>query len=153
MKLAPAAFISAGAMLGLVQQAPAPVHAVVMAIYGGVAAGTMSQLVSNVAKRDAYAAFSHLVKQRSDDPFAGLPQPAANQCKEQLSEVTVTFAPAGDDGVRIDGVPSTCMTLATVFLGENPGQPAPIPMGSASLEYRGLSADQLNQLKVALDAQ
>lgn len=127
MRLAPAAIISVGGLLALVQQTPAPVDVLVAAIYAGIAGGTVGQIVKNIPKRDA--SLIDILEPRGADPFAGLPQPAANQCKNQLQGATVTFSPKGDGGVRIDGVPPTCMTLANVFLGENPGQPAPIPMG------------------------
>jgi len=51
-------------------------------------------------------------------------------------------------GIRIDGVPATCMTLATVINGDPVNGPYPIPMGSAALQYNNLSVDQFNQFKV-----
>lgn len=133
MKLAPAAMISAGALFGLVQQTPAPVNAIVSAVFAGIAGGEIGQLFKHIPKRDA----SHLgmPEPRDSDPFAGLPQPAANECKSQLHGVTVTFSRKGDDGVRIDGVPPACMTLANVFLEDGPGESAPIPMGMLTTRH------------------
>ena len=61
--------------------------------------------------------------------FEGLPEPAADTCKSQLQGVTVQFTPTGQGAFRIDNVPSACMTLSNVILGQDPEQPAPTPMG------------------------
>lgn len=127
MRLAPAAMISAGALFGLIQQTPAPVDAIVTAVFAGIAGGEIGQVFKHIPKRDA--SLVNTPEPRDADPFAGLSQPAANECKNQLHGATVKFSPKDDHGVRIDGVPPACMTLANVFLGQNPGQPAPIPMG------------------------
>lgn len=44
------------------------------------------------------------------------------------------------------------MTLSTVLfeLDGNPDGPRPTPMGAASLEYQGVTDDQLNSLQNAL---
>ena len=124
MKLAPAALASLAALLTCVQQSPAPVNIVVPAVLGGIGAGFTGKAMKEFGLRDEF-----LVVRRDSDPFAGLPQPAADQCKSQLQGTTVSFSPRPDNGVRIDNVPSSCMTLANVFLEDNSGQSAPIPMG------------------------
>lgn len=63
-------------------------------------------------------------------PFEGLPQPAADTCKHQLNGVRVQFTPTGPGGFRIDNVPSACMTLSNIILGQDPNQPAPTPLGN-----------------------
>ncbi|BCR89622.1 uncharacterized protein ACHE_50820S [Aspergillus chevalieri] len=83
---------------------------------------------------------------RGDDPFAGLPEPAATQCKNQLKDVTVSFKFNGNN-VVIGNVPATCMTLATVFLGDNPGAHGPIPMSSSSLKYTNVDQGDIQQLR------
>jgi hypothetical protein len=50
-------------------------------------------------------------------------------CQTQLQGATIVFTPNGTDACTIDGVPSACMTLSNVFLGEDPDQPAPTPLG------------------------
>lgn len=44
------------------------------------------------------------------------------------------------------------MTLATILTGvpAQDGGPVPIPMGSASLEYHGMTADDMIQLQSTL---
>lgn len=64
----------------------------------------------------------------NDDVLAGLPQPAANICKQQLTNREVRFH-VNNNNVKVDGVPPACMTLATVFLGDNPDGGAPVPLG------------------------
>lgn len=56
--------------------------------------------------------------------------------------------------VRVDGVPPACMNLATVLTGQptQEGEPVPVPMGSASLEYQDLTHDELIRLAHTLEA-
>lgn len=103
-----------------------------------------------------------------EDPFAGLPEPAVSQCKGQLKGTTIKYRVINNKSVRFDNVPSTCMTLANVFLGKNPGGAAPIPMGefllsrtlylilwmltrlgNASLRYDNVSQQQIKELRDA----
>lgn len=67
-----------------------------------------------------------------DDVLAGLPQPAANICKQQLTNAEVRFQ-INNNKVKVDGVPPACMTLATVFLGNNPDGGAPVPLGKQAI--------------------
>lgn len=124
MKLAPAAIASIGALLTFVQQTPAPVNIVIPAVLGSIASGFTGKAMSEINNRGVLP-----MVRRDDDPFAGLPQPAADQCKGQLKDTTVNFSPKPNNGVRIDNVPSSCMTLATVFLKSNADKAAAIPMG------------------------
>ncbi|RJE26421.1 hypothetical protein PHISCL_01222 [Aspergillus sclerotialis] len=144
---------SIGGLCLLIQQTPAPaafVDGIITAVFVGMGAGETSQIVSHIPKRDV--SIFDILEQRDGDPFAGLPQPAADECKGQLQDgATVVFSPIGSDGIRIDGVPPACMTLANVYLGENPNQPGPIPMGSASLEYHNLSQEEIDKLHATLN--
>ncbi|KAJ5180234.1 hypothetical protein N7492_003444 [Penicillium capsulatum] len=148
MKVSPILFAAAGTLFSLVQLTPAPINLLVSTLAGGVAAGTMGQIVKHAKRVDEFLVD---LESRDEDLLAGLPKLAADDCKAQLKGTTVTFAAADNNGVRIDNVPSSCMTLANVFLGQNPNQPAPTPMGSASLEYHNLADDQLHQLQAVLD--
>lgn len=49
-------------------------------------------------------------------------------------------------GIQADGVPPTCMTLATVLVGDPVNGPYPTPLGSASLLYDNLTPEQYNDL-------
>ncbi|KAI9923917.1 hypothetical protein ASPWEDRAFT_181894 [Aspergillus wentii DTO 134E9] len=143
------------ALTAMVDFCPAPPAAVLEPIlmgvlgstWGGVTGGVINK-IHNESKRD-------FVKYtiRADDPFANLPQPAGNQCKEQLHGVTVKFSPSGKGAFRIDNVPSSCMTLSNVILGDgtDPNQPRPTPLGSDALSYNGVSDDDLNRLQAIFD--
>ena len=89
--------------------------------------------LTNVLIPITYASIPRVVACRvirnDHDPFANLPQPAGSLCKSQLEGTTVAFTLKPQNGVRIDGVPPACMTLANVFLGQDPQQPAAIPVG------------------------
>lgn len=54
--------------------------------------------------------------------------------------------------VRADNVPSACMDLATVILNDptQEGGPIPTPLGSASLQYTGLTDKDKADLQNAL---
>ena len=116
----------------------------------GEAAGVGAGLGSGAIAGGIGAGTRHSKERRQDDD--SLPPAAQQACQSQLKGVTVEVSKQGDSNVRFDNVPPACMTLANVFLGQNrPGQPRPIPMGSAALQYNGLTEDQLNTLQQALD--
>ncbi|KAK5094704.1 hypothetical protein LTR70_003906 [Exophiala xenobiotica] len=78
----------------------------------------------------------------------GVPQFVRDQCQTELTKATVVVTgPIGNNGIRLDGVPATCMTLATVLAGDPVNGPFPIPMGSAALQYNDLTLEQYNQFK------
>ena len=144
----------------LLQLCPAPPLAAIgigaaeaASVVGGVGGGA-------VAGGIGYAASENKAKNppRSDkrqDPLAGLnlPAQAADDCRNELQSATVNVSPEDNNGVRFDGVPPASMTLASAFLGQNTaGQPAPIPMRSATLHNENLSSDELQTLENALNA-
>lgn len=86
--------------------------------------------------------------------FDTLPQPAGSLCRDQLSGVTVNFTPLGEGSFKMDNVPSACMTLSTVLIDSDDGSngAVPTPLGSASLQYTGVSTDDMNALQSTLDS-
>ncbi|KAE8348155.1 hypothetical protein BDV28DRAFT_153168 [Aspergillus coremiiformis] len=86
-----------------------------------------------------------------DRTFASFPQRAGDLCKDQLNSVSVEFKANGPGSIRIDNVPPACMTLATLFLPDSERSP-PIPLGSASLGFSGLSDDDLQDIQTLLDS-
>lgn len=96
-----------------------------------------------------------------------VPQFVRDQCFTELTKATVvvtgpignngSFVPFSamqsvrltdeDIGIRLNGVPPTCMTLVTVLVGDPVYGPYPTPMGSAALQYNDLTLDQYNQFK------
>ncbi|KAL4922574.1 hypothetical protein BDW62DRAFT_196578 [Aspergillus aurantiobrunneus] len=139
------------AALSMVQFCPAP-QAALGPIIAGALSGEISGItgwgIGQIAKKRS---IEGSVVEKRDDPFEGLPQPAADTCKEQLNGASVRFTPAGKGAFRIDNVPSACMTLSNVLLGQDPAQPAPTPLGSSTLAYSGLSDDEIARLQGALE--
>ncbi|KAJ5319086.1 hypothetical protein MYU51_013869 [Penicillium brevicompactum] len=81
---------------------------------------------------------------------AGVPQYNFDMCVESLSDpaVSVTVSgPVENNGVKVEGLPSNCMVLSTVFDGDAAGGPVPTPCGSACLLYNNLNADQYGQMQ------
>lgn len=148
MKSFTAVSTAAVALTCLFQACPAPPVLAVIGLTAGEAATVGGSLGGGaIAGGIGLAHKGH--KKRQD---SSLPPVALAACKQQLQGVTVQISRVGENNVRFDNVPPACMTLAAVFLGQNrPGQAQPIPMGSASLQYNGLTPDELNTLQAALD--
>lgn len=133
----------------LFQPCPAPPVLAAIGMTAGEAAGVGAGLGGGAVTGGIGAGTKKPPSKRQDN---SLPPVAQAACKEQLGGVTVHVSKVGDHDVRFDNVPPACMTLANVFLGQNrPGQAQPIPMGSAALQYNGLTDDELNTLQTALD--
>lgn len=97
MKLASAAAVSIGTLLALLQLTPAPFNAIVIALDCGVAGAVTSQIIGHTVgkKGGKYDESIDFVEERDQDPFAGLPQPAADECKAQLKGAKVNFKSLG----------------------------------------------------------
>ncbi len=148
MKTFTAISTAAFALSCLFQACPAPPVLAAIGMTAGEAAGIGAGLGGGaVAGGIGAGTKGHHKRQGSS-----LPPVAQAACQQQLHGVTVQVSKVGDNNVRFDNVPPACMTLANVFLGQNrPGQAQPIPMGSASLQYNGLTPDELNTLQNALE--
>lgn len=148
MKTFTAVTTTAIALACLFQPCPAPPVLAAIGMTAGEAAGVGAGLGGGAIAGGIGAGTKGHGKRQDNS----LPPVAAAACKEQLHGVTVQVSRVGDNNVRFDNVPPACMTLANVFLGQNrPGQAQPIPMGSASLQYNGLTEAELNTLQNALD--
>ncbi|KAI9670536.1 MAG: hypothetical protein M1831_005756 [Alyxoria varia] len=133
----------------LFQSCPAP-PAAAIGIAGGAASGAATAVTEKAFGGSRRV--KNRKRQADDDGLAGLnlPTQAVNDCRGQLAGAHVSMTPVGS-GARFDGVPSACMTLANVFLGQNTeGQAVPVPMGSASLLYDNLKQEELRLLQDAL---
>ncbi|TKX24026.1 hypothetical protein C1H76_3964 [Elsinoe australis] len=81
---------------------------------------------------------------------AGVPQFEFERCYTDLAQESVTInvqGPVQNNGVQVDGLPATCMNLASVLDGDAVGGPVPTPCGSACLLYNNLSAEDYEQLR------
>lgn len=131
MKTFTAVSTAAIALTCLFQPCPAPPVLAAIGMTVGEAAGVGAGLGGG-AIAGGIGAGTKGHKKRQENH---LPAAAQAICQQQLHGVTVQVSKVGENNVRFDNVPPACMTLASVFLGQNrPGQAQPIPMGSASLQ-------------------
>ena len=138
------------ALTCLLQACPAPPVLAVVGLTAGEAAAAGGAVAGGAVAGGLGQIHHH---KRQDPANPDIPLAALQACNTQLKTTTVHVSQIREGDVRFDDVPPACMTLAGVFLGQNrPGQPQPIPMGSASLQYNGLSTAQLNELDQALKA-
>ncbi|KAF3014714.1 hypothetical protein G7054_g6360 [Neopestalotiopsis clavispora] len=108
------------------------------------AAGTVTGLVLNNTKARAVPRSRAFRRAEAN-------QAAWDSCHDQLGSASLHFSsPQGSD-VLVEGVPSSCMTLATVITGKyNAGNP--IPEGSDSILFQNMSDDDLQALQNALNS-
>ncbi|KAI1777285.1 hypothetical protein F4818DRAFT_439643 [Hypoxylon cercidicola] len=73
---------------------------------------------------------------------SGVPQQEFDRCTNDMAQGAKIHVqgPVKNNGVQVDGLPASCMNLATVLDGDAVGGPVPIPCGSACLLYDNLSA-------------
>ena len=128
----------------LLQTTPAP-PAAALAIGTSVAGGAATAVTENALGGGS----RRLRRRQAADPLAGLPTQAVNDCKGQLAGAHVTMTET-QGGALFAGVPSACMTLSAVFLGMDGQGAMPVPMGVDSLQYDGLTAEEMQQLRSAL---
>ena len=79
---------------------------------------------------------------------AGVPQFEFDRCVSDAGRggVITIDGPIQNNGVRISGLPATCMNLATVLDGNPSGGPIPVPCGSDCLIYDNLSGADYNTM-------
>lgn len=96
------------------------------------------------------------MEKRQDGPGAapvGVPQHNWDDCYNEAlsSHITIT-GPIGDNHIRAEGVPPTCMTLATV-IGGTAGQAIPIPCGSNCMEWTNMTPEFYENVRGMLNSQ
>ncbi|KAJ6094997.1 hypothetical protein N7467_002510 [Penicillium canescens] len=148
VQYAPAPFaVGLGGLLGMSTAAIGTADGALATLGGGAIAGG----VGKISRRMSGWPFT---KRAPVDLPAGVSQESWQQCQDQLNEpgVHVEISGSTPDTVHVDGVPPACMNLATVITGRptQEGGPVPVPMGSASLDYHGVTADDLTKLGQAL---
>ncbi|OQD79782.1 hypothetical protein PENANT_c044G06847 [Penicillium antarcticum] len=151
----------AAAVYLLGQQVQCPFIAI--PLIGDAVAMTVAQVGSAVASFGGAIAAGHFAGSgkrdlEGRDTFvtapAGVPQYNFDMCAESLSNsaVTVTVTgPVQNNGIQIDGLPSTCMVLSNVFDGNAAGGPVPTPCGSACLLYDNLDQAQYGQMQAIFE--
>lgn len=84
----------------------------------------------------------------------GVPQHNWDDCYNDALNAQITInGPVGDNHIQIEGLPPTCMVLATVLDGKTNGGPVPIPCGSACIEYSGMTPEEYEQIRGRVNAQ
>ncbi|KAF4819111.1 hypothetical protein CGCSCA5_v004685 [Colletotrichum siamense] len=96
------------------------------------------------------------MEKQQDGPGAapvGVPQHTWDDCYTEAlgSHITIT-GPIGDNHIRAEGMPPTCMTLATV-VGDTAGQAIPIPCGSACMEWTNMTPEYYEFVRGMLNSQ
>ncbi|KAK4175525.1 hypothetical protein QBC36DRAFT_291401 [Triangularia setosa] len=82
----------------------------------------------------------------------GVPQQEFDRCFTDINGKTIDLAgPVENNGIRVKGLPASCMNLATVLDGDAAGGPPPIACGSDCLLYDNLSAADYNNLRVTFN--
>ncbi|KAK2774465.1 hypothetical protein CKAH01_03698 [Colletotrichum kahawae] len=106
--------------------------------------------------REVAAEIAADMEKRQDGPGAapvGVPQHNWDDCYNEAlaSHITIT-GPIGDNHIRAEGVPPTCMTLATV-IGGTAVQAIPIPCGSACMEWTNMTPEFYENVRGMLNVQ
>ncbi|RYP65176.1 hypothetical protein DL769_006404 [Monosporascus sp. CRB-8-3] len=113
----------------------------------------------------ALTAIGEVVKEvtvRSDGPIIygrqvtappGVPQFEFDRCNADMGRAHLFVqGPVSNRGIRVEGVPPTCMNLAAVLDGDAVQGPVPIPCGSACLIYDNLTPAEYEQIRVIFEA-
>ncbi|OTB16652.1 hypothetical protein K445DRAFT_311935 [Daldinia sp. EC12] len=83
----------------------------------------------------------------------GVPQFNVDACYRDALNATVTInGPVGDNHIRVEGLPQTCMVLSMI-LGGNPAGVLPVPCGNACIEFTGMSVDEYENVRYILNTQ
>ncbi|KAJ6784324.1 hypothetical protein PWT90_07244 [Aphanocladium album] len=139
------------------KMAPAPIP-VIADVIGGVVGGAIgggATLCARYCPGPKVRELAAEIAARNLPP--GVSQHAIGECTGQINDQkkqgkSVEISSKTKDTVDVNNVPPACMSLATV-LTDHPskeGSPIPIPMGSDSLQYRGISAEDRQNLAHAL---
>ncbi|KAI9147431.1 hypothetical protein HJFPF1_12451 [Paramyrothecium foliicola] len=136
--------VSSAHFLAAIPAATAAGIGAVSGVVGAVAgvAGTVTSAVQNAQNRRST---SRVYRRQEQNQLAW------QLCRDELSTATVTFSGPAPGNVLAEGIPPSCMTLATVITGQH-NQGNPIPMGSASILFQNLSNEEIMEIQAALDA-
>ncbi|KAI0160015.1 hypothetical protein GGR52DRAFT_576748 [Hypoxylon sp. FL1284] len=156
--------VTAAAAMALVQFCPAPfLAAIPAATAAGIGAASAAVSAAAAVGGTVVAAIKDRSVDVEEEQFLtrrGVSrvqmrqeqnQQAWNDCHSQLTSAHVTFSAPEKGDILVKGIPSACMTLATVITGHyNAGNP--IPEGSDSILFQNLSNDDIQSIQDALDA-
>ncbi|KAK5322489.1 hypothetical protein LTR93_005692 [Exophiala xenobiotica] len=92
--------------------------------------------------------------QRPSEVPAGVPEYNFRMCQYDIIKMgtnnqSLVLEQPQPQSIRVDNVPSTCMVLSTVLLGNPDLGPHPVPMGSASLQWNNVDPKAINEIRQA----
>ncbi|KAK3196668.1 hypothetical protein K4F52_000012 [Lecanicillium sp. MT-2017a] len=126
----------------------------VAAAVGSAGASFAGAIISSqVGKRDGLD--GAILDARDVQAPPGVPQYNFDLCRDDLAKESVHLTvngPVSNHGIRIEGLPSTCMVLSTVIDGDAAGGPRPTPCGSACLLYDNLNNEDYEKMRNAFNA-
>ncbi|EEY17088.1 hypothetical protein D7B24_005441 [Verticillium nonalfalfae] len=106
--------------------------------------GIAELFVEIFSKRDA----ANVIVRRQ---VPGVPEFEYQRCREDIAGLTITATSPAPNSVQFTGVPPTCMNLAGVLVGDEPG-PYALPCGSDCLIYEDLTPEQFDELVSVLQS-
>ncbi|KAI0179152.1 hypothetical protein GGR52DRAFT_570052 [Hypoxylon sp. FL1284] len=84
----------------------------------------------------------------------GIPQNNWDDCYNDSLKAKINIkGPVGDNHIRVEGLPPTCMVLSDVLDGKTDGGPRPTPCGSACIEYTGMQPDDYEHIRSMVNQQ
>ncbi|KAJ3492666.1 hypothetical protein NLG97_g5228 [Lecanicillium saksenae] len=149
--------IGLASAVGMIRMAPAPIP-VIAVVVGGVVGGAIGVGATLCARYCPGPKVREVAAEiAAHDLPPGISQHAIDECTGQINDQkknakSVEMPSKDKDTVDVHNVPPACMNLATVLTGHpsQEGGPIPVPMGSDSLQYRGISAEDRQNLAHAL---
>lgn len=133
-----------------------PVAGIVAIVAGSVAGGVFVAEFDFDFKRavEPVRRSTSLATNTTGWPIApvGVPQYNFDDCIMDLrayseQDRNVTLRQNGASTLRADNVPQRCMVLASVIVPISGSGPYPIPLGTASLEWRNVTDEQMSTLR------
>ncbi|KAI1081160.1 hypothetical protein F5B20DRAFT_588715 [Whalleya microplaca] len=84
----------------------------------------------------------------------GVPQYNWDNCfHDALKSKITVHGPVGDNHIKVEGLPPSCMVLSTVLDGKTSGGPTPVPCGSACIEYSGMDVASYENIRKMINTQ
>lgn len=78
----------------------------------------------------------------------GVPQVDWDDCYNDALEAQITVSgPYGDNRIRVEGLPPSCMVLTNDLDGSTDGGPIPVPCGSDCVEYSRMSPEEYEEIR------
>ncbi|EAS27796.3 uncharacterized protein CIMG_09000 [Coccidioides immitis RS] len=84
----------------------------------------------------------------------GVPQHNWDDCYNDALKGHITITgPVNENDIRVEGLPTSCMVLATVLDGNTSGGPTPIPCGTSCMDWTGMTPEYYEEIRGIINAQ